>query len=293
MKAWGCGTWDRDISRLSSPSTATIPLMTSQQWVHVTIIIIVMGMSAISWAVRRFRDYQAKQQVKAAQQRQREQILRTGRGDANLESPVLLAPPVPARPDVSASPGGSVHDEARRRLQELAQKRRAELEAMARRAAAGQPSQRPPAPRAPQRGSSRPPAPPAPVVRAPKSDPQSRQTQASEDARRRADKQARAAEQRRRTEQDKAAQARDERDAAVRSEPSLLDESASDAAFRQASEAARQPTATSALTRIGLGAATPARNIEQWRRAIVLMEVLGPPPGLRGPQIDPGAPRTF
>lgn len=288
--------------------------MSNQQWVHLIIILIVASMSVIGWIVRRVREYQIQQQARMEQQRRREHALRTGRTE--LDDAESLAPQVIAmqRSGTAAPPRGSesIHDEARRRLQELAQKRRAELEAMARRAA-GQAESPPTSPRPPTaaqrpaapRPATRPVRPAAPGPGGAFPAPIGRAESDAAEARRRAEKKARAEAARRQALAEQAEERRAATEARAAQEARSRAESAGAAAPTVALEAEaggpRRPPAGA-----GAGPALPALGrlsagiggagaMDQWRRAIVMLEVLGPPPGLREPSAEAvlGAPRTF
>lgn len=268
------------------------PTMSNQQWVHLIIIVIVASMSVIGWAVRRLKEYQAQQQMKVDQQRRREHALRTGRAEPDDPGSLAAGGPIAAGFPPSAG-GGSIHDEARRRLQELAQKRKAELEAMARRAAAGQ---RPAAPARQKQAPARPAGAPRPSP-APAGAGGRLSESTVADARRRAAMEARSEQQHRQAAAEDAearaeAKARAARQAKQREEASAEEKTA--IGSLAAIETPARRAGLAGLGAIGAGrSATGVPSVEQWRRAIVMMEVLGPPPGLRGPGEEPGLARTF
>ena len=106
----------------------------SPQWIRYAIWAIIIGITVLSWLMRFIAQKRQEAQAKAARRRREEEVLRTGRSEDG--SPVSTT----AHTVLTAGPAG--HDEARRRLQEIAQRRRAELEQMARQQ---QPRQAPPA----------------------------------------------------------------------------------------------------------------------------------------------------
>lgn len=252
--------------------------MTRQQWTQLIIILLFVGFSVLSWAFRQLREYQQKQAARQAAERRRLEMLRTGRGEARADEQRVEARPLEAPPRAP-----DVHDDARRRLQELAQRRRAELEAMARRAAGGSGGG------APKAGPR--PATPVPVQRTPQARGErpgtnvEQQRRAAEQARRRAEKLEKQdrIEAKRKAEQAKVVERQraeaDARQAAA--EQQTAASAAADALGTGESGRSGRPALATAIgaARLGPGA-TPA-TAEQWRRAIVLMNVLGPPAALR------------
>jgi hypothetical protein len=283
--------------------------MTRQQVIQLAIILLVLSMSAISWAIRQFREYQAKQGAKAAAQRRREQMLRTGRVDG--------APAAPSMQPAMPPPPTTVHDDARRKLIELAQRRKAELEEMARRAAAGggasraggsaAPPQRPAAPFPPAPTRTPQPRPvqrvPQPAQRPAPPRPQQRPNQppvSASDARRNEDKEnrlRREARERREITREKAEREQTDRDKvearaeSIRSNaeytrdtgaPSIASSEITDA---PSADQIRDPRRALAASLAGLrqGSGTPQATAEAWRRAIIMSEILGPSVAMRPP----------
>lgn len=256
-------------------------------WVQLVVILIFVLMTVISWSYRKFKEHQANQARKTAAARRREQLLRTGRVDDEPELPTRTV-------IATAQPAGSpnVHDDARRKLQELAAKRRRELEEIARRSSGGSTiapapasGQRPGFPAARPRPASAPPTPsfsPPPQRTKPASRPQptpkprpARSPSPAEAARRDAESAARAAAARERAMRQRAAEASEQADRARRAQ------AAADADQSAIAAAAASRSVAQGLRPTPLGAA--GGGLDQWRRAIVLMEVLGPPAADREP----------
>ncbi len=267
--------------------------MGNQQWVHLVIILLVVSMSVLSWLYRQFKAYQSNQAGKVAAQRRREQVLRTGRAD----EPSVAVPP--AR-------GVSVHDDARKKLMELAARRKAQLEEMARRAAAGggvgsaprptaplpAPVRRAPAAPSPKRPIARPaqqPTPPQPV----RGVPSQRQRQAElEQARRRQELRARAEATRQRAERERAAREQAQTAAGTTitttepnqpaEGPGIEASQISDAGVVGQPRSTARSQLAATIAGLKMGANTPRAAAEAWRRAIVMTEILGPSIAMRG-----------
>ncbi|MFN7020110.1 MAG: hypothetical protein ACK4WH_02120 [Phycisphaerales bacterium] len=247
------------------------------QYIKLAIILLFVSISVISFLYRKFKEQQAAQEARNEALRRREQLLRTGRlevPDAE-QTTVMVGLPnqVPPKPM-------TVHDEARRRLQELAAQRRRELEGMARRAvggggpapSAGQVLRPIPQPARPIQRSTAPPARTAPTQR-----PRPQTAQADDQSRRAAQKAAKAEETRQRAARQRADQERAARAAEARA--AIEAASSSKAAAQQPIEAGAG--ALRGLAPIG---AAGSRRPEDWRRAIVFMELLAPPKSMRGDQ---------
>ena len=255
-------------------------VMTRQQWTQLIIILLFVGFSVLSWAFRQLREYQQKQAARQAAERRRMEVLRTGRADQPPAGEFASTRPAPAIPPQAPL---DPHAEAPRRLQEPAQRRRAELEAMARRAAGGSGGG---APKAGPRTAT-----PVPVQRTPQARGErpgtnvEQQRRAAEQARRRAEKLEKQdrIEAKRKAEQAKVVERqRAEADARqTAAEQQTAASAAADALGTGETGRAGRPALAAAIgaARLGPGA-TPA-TAEQWRRAIVLMNVLGPPAALR------------
>lgn len=120
------------------------------------LVLVVLSFSAIGWILRKAAEKRAAREVQVRRARQQEEMLRTGRAEPERSSTPARqadAPPVSAQTTYTPSAGAPAHDEARRRLQEIAAKRRAELAEISRRAAqSGQATPNPP----PSAASSKP-----------------------------------------------------------------------------------------------------------------------------------------
>lgn len=121
---------------------------------ELVIILFVFASSAIGWFWKKLKEKSAESRVAEQRELQRQESLRTGRS----------VPPATFNTPGSSIDPTSAQDEARRRLQELAQRRRAELEALAREV---------------QQRSARSPTPPMPTVAAPKPQPSRQVPQAT------------------------------------------------------------------------------------------------------------------
>lgn len=245
------------------------------QYIKLIIILLFVGFSVASFLYRKFKEQQQQQQAKLDALRRREQMLRTGRveQDESFPQPGSIEPPPQQQPRPETP-----HDEARRRLQELAAQRRRELEAMTRRAAGGPPTQ---APSPPPVSRPFPARPIATRTTPPRSPVPPRQTgnpnNAAEQARRQAQKAAKAEEARNRAERER--QARDER---ARATQALAADSASQPSAEPSPSSLSSPTG--AIRILAAGVPVGSRRPEDWRRAIVMMELLAPPAGLRDDQ---------
>lgn len=246
------------------------------QYIKLAIILLFVSISVISFLYRKFKEQQAAQEARNEALRRREQLLRTGRvDDPDTERPTVMVglpnqvPPQPV----------TVHDEARRRLQELAAQRRRELEEMARRAAggggtapsAGQVLRPVPQQARPIQTRTTPPARPSPAQH-----PRPRTAQTDDQSRRAAQKAAKAEEARQRAAKQRADQERAARAAETRA---AIEAASSSKAAAQPIEAGEG--ALRGLSPIG---ASGSRRPEDWRRAIVFMELLAPPTSMRGEQ---------
>lgn len=250
-------------------------------YLHLIVVIIALSAGAIGAVLKKLAEQRAIRNQKLARERQRETMLRTGRLDEGHQPApqqafeAQMAPPPPL-------PNIVPEDEARRRLQELAQRRRAELAEMARRAQAGTPVPPPPPPTAiPNR------QPPF----APPSRPQHTQppvlSQRSEEDLRRARNQAakqRAAQEK--AARKAAAQAERQREQELRRRQQREREEAQ----READEVPHMPrtmpgavpgVAPTGQARPGTRTTLGAGSAEEWRRAFITAELLKPPLALR------------
>lgn len=107
-------------------------------YIQIIVWALLISISIISWLVKVIAQKREEAKVRAARKAREDELLRTGRTEDGIPVSQPIAP--------VAAAGPASHDEARRRLQEIAQRRRAELEQMARQgggAAAGGGSQAP------------------------------------------------------------------------------------------------------------------------------------------------------
>jgi hypothetical protein len=255
------------------------------------ITVLVLSFAGIAAVVKKAKEARAKRDAELRRQQRSDQILRTGRSDgAPPELPNVASPTT--RPATA--------EDARKKLQELAERRRRELAEMMRRAQEGKASapapvanspQSRPLPRPmPQPMRSAPPAAPRP---APRPVPQQQRpvitpprTMAEEaarrkqqaEAKRRAEREAAArrqvAEEQKNLREASARQAREVRDAAPAAAAyQVIPTTRPDASARQI---AASGALGSALARIG-----GSSSAGDWRKAIILSELLHQPVGLR------------
>lgn len=256
----------------------------------IIIVLLVVGTSVASWAYRQFKQLQAQKQVKDAENRRREQILRTGRAEGGT-------PPTVAPIDEN--------EMAKRRLQELVEQRRREMQAMAERQAQGgsgqtqPPMVAPPSPVAPPRQVGRPdprpvvpppsaapvggpPRPQQPLGQRPPTPQSQTQNRVKRESQRKAEKDR--AERARQAEIAERLRAQHAAAAAAAQTISQQEAAADRAADRELNSGVMKPPVSTAA--IG---ASPLRLIpgvggtsaEQLRRTVALMELLGPPVSLR------------
>lgn len=279
---------------------ATLAQSGGPQWtnyIQIIVIVLAVSASAIGALLKKLAEQRAVRNQKLARERERETMLRTGRVDEQREqreaefSAQTSAPPLP-----NIVP----EDEARRRLQELAQRRRAELAEMARRAQSGggagapptaptppivQPGMRRSAPPPVQTKSehrSSPPLPTRPGMLTQQSEQDIRRAraQAGKDKAAR-DKAARKAaaqadRQRELERRQRAEREREEERRAADEVPHL----ARERSIEQTQISGSAPRGTAAARATALRIGTPTTP-EEWRRAIILMELLNPPLALR------------
>ncbi len=263
-------------------------------WIQLVFLVLVFGASGLGWLFRILKEKHKQKQLQDQRRRLENEALRTGRpvrlDDETLAGTTRVettgAPPPPPLPQGP--------QDVKRRLQELAQRRRAELEELRRRAQAGtaQPSA-PPAPRpvpqarpvSPQPGYG-PAQSPAEIAER-----RRRQIRAQREAQAHAQAEARAAAARRQQEQ----QQRAEAEAHTRRRIAAAQQAAESRADSVAPSSQAQPivpartAAGGGATRRGIGSAAlgampPAGTPEgaaAWRQLIVATEVLGTPVGLR------------
>lgn len=262
-------------------------------YLHLIVVIIALSAGAIGTILKKLAEQRAIRNQKLSRERQRESMLRTGRQDEAHQQTAQRS--FEAQTSSPALPNMVPEDEARRRLQELAQRRRAELAEMARRTQAGSPIPPPPPTPAPQPARQRPTghspfAPPPAQPMHPRQSPPQVLTQRSEEDLRRARNQAakqRAAQEK--AARKAAAQAERQREQELRRRQQrdreetqreadevphlprrMPDEVVADAARTQA-----RPTGAAGRTALGMTTA------EDWRRAFITAELLKPPLSMR------------
>lgn len=260
------------------------------QYIQVAVWVLLLSLSFLGWLLRVIAQKRAESKVIQERKRREEEMLRTGRGMTEQGVEVQMAPP----PTVQ-SPTATVAsaDEAKRRLQELAQRRRAELQQMAERARQGGGSAAPPAPSGGPATGPRPGMSPAEQARRRAAQQQkAAKARAAEQARQHRDRAAQTAQaqaQRARAEQERARREQAEREAAQREQMR-----------RESAGASFDPVAAKKAERAGAAQAVPGRaggqrsvvrlsgkpTIEEIRHAFVMSELLAPPLSERPPGDD-------
>jgi hypothetical protein len=104
------------------------------QWINLIIFLVVVGGGAISWVFKKLNEQAQIKRAQSDRERRIEQELRTGRTDR--PTGVLVSADA-AQPGPGAAPQAG-HADARRRLQELAERRQRQLEELRRRQQASQ-----------------------------------------------------------------------------------------------------------------------------------------------------------
>lgn len=225
----------------------------NQNWTQLLVIALIIGFSVVSWAARKLQEQAAKRRALEEVDRRRTELLRTGKD-----------------PSLSA-PAGPPMSEQEARLREIATRRQAQLQELRKRAQMRQQQGGPVVVRAPGAGTPRPaPAPvPTPVARpAPKARPVPQARPAAvptpvqrPGTTRRVRPPARPAEPARREEARVEGESHTER---------LVKEIPPEAPARKVERPDLVPS-----------------TAREWRRALVLREVLKPPPGLTGGHAGP------
>lgn len=232
---------------------------------QIIIFIIVMLGYAVSFIFKKLQEQAALKRAKEERERRRVEELRTGRVEHSGEPVVTAATPAPAPPS---------HQDAARRLQEIAERRRQQLEELRRRAL-GQgsaPTAPPPSPPvAPP--SAQPTRQPARVPRQGTPSAPARSARPPSRAKRQADQPSVSEEARpeRRTSVERETSSRGESSRSVAPGSSFPPASL----FPQAPDTARRTSPAS----VKVGNTKLAAS--DMRRAMILMEVLSPPVSLR------------
>lgn len=97
--------------------------MITASTIKVIIFLVLLALSALSWAFKKMAEQKQIKRAREMRERQSEQMLRTGRTEDGIAVPTATALPTPAAPNPVAG-----HADARRRLQELAERRQRQLE---------------------------------------------------------------------------------------------------------------------------------------------------------------------
>lgn len=265
------------------------------QYIQVAVWVLLLSLSFLGWLLRVIAQKRAESKVIQERKRREEEMLRTGRGMNEQGVDVQMAPSPAVQSPTSTVASA---DEAKRRLQELAQRRRAELQQMAERAQQGGGSAAPPVPSGGPAAGPRPGMSPAEQARRRAAQQQkAAKARAAEQARQhreRAAQTAQAQAQRARVEQEREARAQQER---ARREQVEREAAQREQMRRESAGASFDPVAAKKAERAGAAQAVPGRaggqravvrisgrpSIEEIRHAFVMSEVLAPPLSERPP----------
>jgi hypothetical protein len=231
------------------------------QWQNIVFLILVLGIPAISTIAKKLRDQHEAKRLRDEKERRRMEFLRTGR-----TAPTQAAAPPTAQPGTPAA--------ARQRLQDIAARRQAQIEELRRRRqqASGQATSAP-APARPSAGGIAPttsrqapptrmPAPQRPVAQRPAGAPQQGPSAQDIARRREMERRRKAQEAAKRQARRSAEQAQQARDAIpVPPQPRSTEQVHT-----------ATPSGTSFVSKM---------RLEDWRRAIIMQEVLSPPVSMR------------
>lgn len=267
-------------------------------------IFLFLTVSALSWLAKQLAEQKKIKNAKEAAQRREEQMLRTGRTEDTVSTTPVLQGPV----ELSSAAGGgaappvpSAHNDAKRRLQELAERRKAQLDELRRRQAS-----------AAQGG----PTPPV-VAESSASPDQARRTPAGtqEQRRRPASQQPQRKQSSQTQSQPKSRPSKPARPAADKASPraaapadsgrgfdSVLHQREAEAAGIAAEDArflidphgspaakkTRPRERGGSLGGIGIDGAAQRLTPADWRRAIMMREILGRPVSERGNETERG-----
>ncbi|MGE3110006.1 MAG: hypothetical protein AB7G11_06200 [Phycisphaerales bacterium] len=242
--------------------------MSAADVVKLLVIFAAVSVSVISWIAKTLQEQKKIKDAREAARRRQEQLLRTGRDDASTIATSTAPtgadapPPTPltTTPTFSAP---SSHADARRRLQELAERRKQQLDELRRRQAGSPPAtpMQPPSPVAvEQRPPTRPATPTARPVPARPAAPQPSARPKQPKTSKRQGREPQQAEARARREQSERAAAHTVRDA--QATPDSYEP-----------QPRPRPAAAIALAGARAGSLSPG----DWRRAILLREILDRP----------------
>jgi hypothetical protein len=259
-------------------------------------LVVVVGFvlfSLLGGVIKKIGEKNAKRAAELARERRREEMLRTGRDETGAFVDVTRASVLDAPPTASPTPPTS--DDARAKLQQLAERRRRELaEMMKRSATAGSGSK--PVPTSQPRSAPQAARPPQPRQSPqPRQQPQPRQTFPQQQSRRPSEQDSR----RQREQQEKAdrkAAAGARRGPQVSGGTSATEQPAPPTPGSTPMHAAYElPIARTGATQTNVQQATSSKvgaaiaraggvgGASEWRKAIVLSELLRPPVSLRDP----------
>lgn len=259
------------------------------QWIQVAVWVLLLSLSFLGWLFRMISQKRAESKVMLDRKRREEEMLRTGRMEDG--TPIASA---------SSAPAPTSADEAKRRLQELAQRRRAELQQAAQRAQRPQAAGPVAAGPAAGPGQSRPGLSPAEEARRRTAQQQKAARARAEQIRREREQSAQSAAQRTRREQEIAERQQRER---AKRETAEREAAQREQARVEAAGVNVDAALVTPAPRGGAAQAVPGRaggpraavriggkpTIDDIRRAFVMSEVLAPPISERGPGEDDAA----
>ncbi len=262
------------------------------QYMQLLVVLLVLLFSFLGWVFRKLKERREKAESEALRRRAREEALRTGRLETSTRAGT---PAVPMSQSVPSTLQPSIEDDAKRRLAELAARRRRELAEMMKQgggsaggagSGGGSTMSSPPpvVPTSPAPARTAPPvAPRNSGQRTPTRPPSIEQQQRAQRERAAREKAARDAAARERAEQqERQRQAREE----------ALERAEREQAQRDADEVphlrrgTRTPAEPAAVARMSAAAAKAGGGVTagaDWRKAIVMAELLNRPLALREP----------
>jgi len=258
-----------------TPALYILQLGNQQNYIQFIVLILIFGFSAISWIFRKLSEQAAKKRAQELLEQRRLEALRTGR---SAPEAVAAADDPEARAREQAARRRAQIEELRRRQQERV---RAKAQA---RVGSPVPSSAPPTGRPP----AMPPRPRAPIGRIPGSSgptvPQ-RSTRTTEIKTIAVPRSQRTSDAPVRKQPAPAGPVRRGPDARA-AEPHRIAQSLND------SQTSAQPpeTGTTRALTSSLASIDRPKDPAQWRRVIILNEILSPPMGLRDPAENPGSP---